>query len=316
MRQTGHASGDADSKGAGSSHNHVPSHELNGKGTARGVRACQEETSSSSNDSDGEGLSDIDFGSRSQPLRYSKATRYHMLLEVALERSRRRKERGSERAADGTLKSTKLIKNTTRKASEASSSCAQLYADPFATTSEESDDGEWDPAVVYGEAARRRLKSCYSETESESEESADEQEACDGGEELGRKKDDSKQKNGQESRDRLSERRRSTAGERQEGRAVPPLVDEQQPRSFEPRSQLDHTELEVSNGDAHKNADCTDDISASERESSSADVSARASRKTGGMPKDAASSRTSKDTKLREKRRLSPKRARIERARD
>lgn len=90
--------------------------------------------------------------------------RYHMLLEVALQRKRQRRIRGCKEP--GRPRSTTLA---SAKKTRAESSCALLYStDPFETSDES--DADWDPCKIYGDEARRRLKSCQSETESDSQE--------------------------------------------------------------------------------------------------------------------------------------------------
>ncbi|OEH75934.1 uncharacterized protein LOC34622287 [Cyclospora cayetanensis] len=145
------------------------------------IIVIKDDDDTSSSDSEAIDISDLHFGRRSQPLRYSRATRYHLLLEVALERKRQKEEdcrtlkapckekvqekpdATKERASQGSRKSC-----SAKKDKGGGSACALLYTtDPFASSSEES-DGDWEPLAVYGEAARRRLRSRHSETESDS----------------------------------------------------------------------------------------------------------------------------------------------------
>lgn len=101
-----------------------------------------------------------------------------MLLEVALERKRQRQESGASASKPITTNKDeakgKGAKEEDRR-QQTGNPCVLLYTkDPFASSSDES-DGDWDPTAVYGEAARRRLKSRHSETESDSDESQEQE---------------------------------------------------------------------------------------------------------------------------------------------
>ncbi|KAL8432960.1 hypothetical protein ACSSS7_004217 [Eimeria intestinalis] len=154
-----------------------PSNEKQKEKKEREVIVIKDDDDPTSSDSDNTGVCDLRFGRRTQPRRYSRATRYHMLLEVALERKRQRQEskalagskdavkaKTSKSAGDGEREKGK------KKKQQEKNYCALLFAkDPFDTSSDET-DADWDPTAVYGEAARRRLKSRRSETESDLEE--------------------------------------------------------------------------------------------------------------------------------------------------
>ncbi|KAL8443095.1 hypothetical protein Emag_006122 [Eimeria magna] len=145
----------------------------------REVIVIKDDDDPTSSDSDATGVSDLRFGRRTQPLRCSRATRYHMLLEVALERKRQRQESKAPCSKDASkAKTCKSAGGGERDKvrggkQQQKDYCALLFAkDPFDTSSDET-DADWDPTAVFGEAARRRLKSRRSETESDSEEDTD-----------------------------------------------------------------------------------------------------------------------------------------------
>ncbi|KAL8452844.1 hypothetical protein Emed_001142 [Eimeria media] len=146
----------------------------------REVIVVKDDDDPTSSDSDVTGVCDLKFGRRTQPLRCSRATRYHMLLEVALERKRQRQE--SKTSSSKTSKSARGEKGREKGRGggkqhhhhQQKDYCAMLFEkDPFDTSSSDETDADWDPTAVFGEAARRRLKSRRSETESDSEEETD-----------------------------------------------------------------------------------------------------------------------------------------------